>query len=710
MSDSPSPWKKQAWLALGLSLLFVFVSFLPLLLQYQFLFHGDKVLNSVVDVPLLGTKLGGQIGRFVLGQIVVCAAFAACIWILAYLSDYGFKPKNSRPHQLILLWFLLLAATVFVANAYLFPWSSSGEFFWEFLSVTIAGIALGPLILCGGLSAITIILLRALVRMRPRNHLSREVIACALVVLVALPAVAAISSRATPHASAAAQSRSQPNIILIGVDSLRPDFTALGGDAVSTPHISAFIKQARAFTDVTTPLARTFPAWISILTGRHPHDTGALINLTNRADIDAFPTLADTFRAQGYRTVFAIDEVRFANIDHSYGFDQLITPPMGAADFLLGTLNDAPLTNLLANTAIGRLLFPNAYANRAAAHVYYPEQFTARLKAELDFSKPLFLAAHFTLPHYPYHWASAPKVKPDGSFHHGQSLYGETVKRADRQVGQLLKHLEDSGALRNAIVVVLSDHGEGLGRENDLWVTTENRKFEDYTVPAAKYGHGTSVLNAAQYQVVLAMRGYGEQALAKVAPGLISQPASLEDIAPTLLDLTDSKLDNPEFSGRSMAAAVRGDGGQAVGAEMRVRFAETEFNPPALLAGFDFESEIARQSAQFYHVDPITGLVQVRESMRSQIMAERQYAAEGEHYVLAAIPTAAVPYRFVLASRDRITAQLIKSPADLDGKPEGKLLWDALHARFPLAVPQVSQAEATIASGADARDTDNLRQ
>ncbi len=92
---------------------------------------------------------------------------------------------------------------------------------------------------------------------------------------------------------------------------------------------------------------------MSILTGRSPRSTGAMFNLIRREDVNDYPTIADLLATEGYTTVFATDEVRFSNIDESYGFDRIITPPIGAADFLIGQVGDLPLSNVVANTPLG---------------------------------------------------------------------------------------------------------------------------------------------------------------------------------------------------------------------------------------------------------------------------------------------------------------------------------------------------------------------
>lgn len=690
MNEVPIRWRRLLLLALGLSYLLMLVSFLPLLLQYQYLFRGDKVLASVADVPLMGTKLGREIFSFVVAQLVIYALYGAIVWLMARAAWYGLRPAKTSPQMLILAWFLLLTVAVLVTNAYLFPWSALGETFWEVLSVAIADVSIASIVLTGA-GVVVVATLAATAMRYLREHPRRSPVLIGS--LAAMGAGIGILAFAGESVGTRTPARTAPNIILIGVDSLRPDFTVLGGDETHAPNINAFVRKARAFGDVTTPVARTFPSWMSILSGRHPHDTGAIMNLTNRGDISVSPTLPEILKANGYQTVFAIDETRFANIDESYGFDRIVTPPMGAADFLLGSLNDTPLTNLVVDTPIGALVFPHSYANRAAAHVYDPRYFDRRLRSELDFSRPTFLAVHFTLPHYPYHWADAPKYRPTGQPHHGQTLYGDTVTRADAQVGELLQFLDHTGALDNAIVVVLSDHGEALGRESDSLVTDATGRIGDYVIPAARTGHGTSVLSPAQYQVLLAMRGYGPNALAAAPHEVLSQPASLEDLAPTLLDLSGIDRSAYRFGGQSLADAALARA-PSTSAAPRIRFTETEFNPPALLAGFNLESEVARQSAKYYQVDPDSGRLGLRESMRQQVMAERQYAAFDDANVLAAIPTHD-GYAHVVVAKDRSSARLLDGAPDPSSEPSVAALWQALHERFPIrSEPRTAQAAA----------------
>ena len=75
-----------------------------------------------------------------------------------------------------------------------------------------------------------------------------------------------------------------PHIVIVGIDSLRNDLTIpRRGTAEHAEHSCLPAASARRFQDATTPLARTYGSWMSILTGRHPVTTNARYNLMPRA-------------------------------------------------------------------------------------------------------------------------------------------------------------------------------------------------------------------------------------------------------------------------------------------------------------------------------------------------------------------------------------------------------------------------------------------
>jgi hypothetical protein len=418
---------------------------------------------------------------------------------------------------------------------------------------------------------------------------------------------------------------------------------------------------------------------VSILTGRHPVSTNARFNLMPRSLVHEGVTLPDALKNHGYHAIYATDEVRFANFDESYGFDQLITPPVGAVDFLLGYAGDLPLVNLLATTAAGGLLFPSNHANRAANVTYEPDDFVERLDKEIVVDGPAFIAIHLTLAHWPYSWATA--VAPTTPQEY-RPAYRSAIEEVDRQFESVLRVLSRKGLLENSLVVVLSDHGEALGGKTDsmLRATGSSREIWD-----SLWGHGTSVMSPHQYGVVLAMRACGRARLPGAA-GTYDWPVSLLDLRPTLEEFATGEAP-PGLDGISLLPLLANPS-EVARIDSRVRFTETDFNTPSTLAGRYEASGILDEAAAFYELNPATGWVQFRSSRLPMLMARKQRAAFSRNSLLAAIPGPAdgsVSYLFT----DRHTPsprRLVGRP-DPAADPEAARLWDALHARFAGELP-----------------------
>ncbi len=231
-----------------------------------------------------------------------------------------------------------------------------------------------------------------------------------------------------------------------------------------------------------------------------------------RSSVKANPTIADVLRRAGYHTVYSTDEVRFANIDESYGFDQVVTPRIGASDFLVGTYNELPVASMLINTRLGRWLFPFSHANRGVATMFEPTTYLDRIDREVDFDRPTFMVAHLTAAHWPYYTSETPFSLPEPTPENERPLYRVGLQTADRMFGDVVQMLERKGVFKNAIVVVLSDHGEAMRLASDSFFD-ETFHVDGMGAPLQMldYGHGQSVLSKSQYQVLLAFKALGGQ-------------------------------------------------------------------------------------------------------------------------------------------------------------------------------------------------------
>ena len=544
-------------------------------------------------------------------------------WLLARVSQRAFPDHTASRRTWILLWFTLSAAWILSANAYYFPHSALGSMHAELVHSGWHGLTAFHAASAAIMLFLAWTVLQVLRTLR-----------ATLIIAIAGPALlvtgASLHAGLPPRISGAPPA-DRPNVIFIGIDALRNDLFDNPATASKAPMLAGFLAQSARFDNAITPLARTFPSWVTIISGKAPRSSGARVNLLPREQVHEGTTLPRALRSAGYASVYAIDEVRFSNLDSSYGFDRAITPPIGASEFLISWFADAPLSNLVVNTWLGRWLFPHVHGNRAAATVYNPDVFIARIGRELPERQPLFLAVHLTLAHWPFAWADSPGTHRNLGTESGD--YGAAVTRVDRQFGDLLQLLRDRGLLQNSLVFVFSDHGEALGHKDDLEDVgpLAPQLIEEHH----RWGHGSSVLSPAQYRVVLGMRDF-RAGSTTVRAGSIDAPVSLEDLTPTAIDLVGAKR-AADFDGQSLVPLLRRDAEIVAGFSDRIRFTETEFNPQGVST-----RQIARDALQkaghLYRVDPVTDRVTVREALLQQVAESRQYAAIGTFGKLAALP------------------------------------------------------------------------
>jgi len=436
----------------------------------------------------------------------------------------------------------------------------------------------------------------------------------------------------------------RPNIIIIGIDALRPDFLGYFGGTKRTPHLDSFFDKATVFSESITPLARTFPAWMSILTGEYPKKDNARFDLQTEIHYDLHQTLPSILQQHGYETIFSTDETRFSNIDQAFGFDQIITPPIGFNDFLLGTLNDFPISNLLVNSLVGRYLFPYSYGNRPVFTTYNPNSFLHLLKDNLPSvrKKPVLLITHFCLAHFPYLWAEQPGYR--------LSIYNyqAAVRRVDQQVHDYLMLLKENKWLEHSIVIILSDHGEAIElrgdrvTDADFFISgkTNVKKVIPSFYPSAvdheqvnqSAGHGTDILSMTQYHTVLAFRFFGIQGQ---VPSVVSGRVSLLDIKPTLLQML--KINFPiSPGGKSLIDYFSGQKTSVPSQEDF--FTESDFSPQAVRSVHPETRKVLFEGINFFDINPVTTRLGIKKSMANLIISSKQFADFKGPWILALYP------------------------------------------------------------------------
>ncbi len=225
-------------------------------------------------------------------------------------------------------------------------------------------------------------------------------------------------------------------VVLISVDTLRSDhlpFYGYGG--VETPALSALRKDSILFEKAYSHAPLTVPSHASMLTGRVPADHGIHDNLGYHLRKD-IPTLAEALKKEGYATggavsCFVLKAV--SGISRGFDFyDDNVDPAEGRA-------------------ALGQV-------QRLGDET--EKQLAAWLQ-RVPSDKPVFAFLHLYEPHTPYE-----PPEPFKSRYKDQPYDGE-IATADAIVGRFLSLLKEKGLYDSALIVFLSDHGEGLGEHGE---------------------------------------------------------------------------------------------------------------------------------------------------------------------------------------------------------------------------------------------------
>lgn len=204
---------------------------------------------------------------FILIEISLHFFYALSIWWVTLLICKLLYLKTDQGFLLGLVLWLIGIVTILLLNSYLFPNSKFSELISVlFFNRTIIKIFLYPL-LAVSLTVIALAAIQLIIEYR---------------YLCGVFSIAIFSIYTTlhyPHSTTQdASSGAKPNIIIIGVDALRPDFLSFFGHEKVMPFFDTFLPNATVFSDAVTPLARTFPSWTSLLTGQYPLRNGVRFN------------------------------------------------------------------------------------------------------------------------------------------------------------------------------------------------------------------------------------------------------------------------------------------------------------------------------------------------------------------------------------------------------------------------------------------------
>jgi len=312
-----------------------------------------------------------------------------------------------------------------------------------------------------------------------------------------LMAWGAICFLLSPAAAAAAAKKDTANVLLVTLDTLRPDrLSCYGSTRLRTPNIDRLALRGALFGRAFSHNPITLAAHVNILLGLTPPAHGVHDN-SNFIVRDEFTTLAEWLKKAGYETgavigAFPLDS-RFGL---AQGFD-LYDDNYGAQD-------------------------PDAmsFVERRAEEVV--DRAVGWLE---DRTGPWFLWIHLFDPHQPYD-----PPEPFRSRFKDDPYSGE-VAYVDQALGKLLSAVEAKGPGQKTITVITGDHGESLGQHGEST-------------------HGYFAYNATLWiPLIIAVPG--------AKPLSVSANVSHVDIFPTVCDLLHLETPSP-LHGRSLVPYLEG--------------------------------------------------------------------------------------------------------------------------------------------------------
>ena len=240
-----------------------------------------------------------------------------------------------------------------------------------------------------------------------------------------------------PVAALAQQASGTPDVFLVTIDTLRADHVGCYGDPdIRTPALDRLCREGVRFSRAFTPSPITNTSHASILTGLNPSrhgvtDFGVPLAASHQ-------TLAELLKTKGYHTAAFIGAIILDSTGLAPGLDR-------GFDFYDNFPANAPATSRW-----GRV------ERRGGDVVRHAERWLATHR-----SGPHFVWVHLYDPHDPYE----PPAPFDAQYR--DRPYDGEIAYADSALGHFLGFLDRNGWYRNALIVVVGDHGEGLGEHQE---------------------------------------------------------------------------------------------------------------------------------------------------------------------------------------------------------------------------------------------------
>ncbi len=224
------------------------------------------------------------------------------------------------------------------------------------------------------------------------------------------------------------------NVVLITIDTLRADhLSCYDPSHVKTPNIDALAEKGVVFTHAFAHVPMTLPSHTSILTGTLPLYHGVEDNYGFKVS-SKLVTLAEFMKKAGYSTAAFIGAFP---LDSRFGLNQ------------------------------GFDMYDDSYPAKNKRTFFFPERRANKVVEsaiswlEKHGKGRFFIWVHVFDPHQPYD-----PPPPFDKLYEKEPYSGE-VAYTDQQLGRLFDYLRSHGLMKDTLIVITADHGEGLGEHGE---------------------------------------------------------------------------------------------------------------------------------------------------------------------------------------------------------------------------------------------------
>ncbi|MEW6303486.1 MAG: arylsulfatase [Verrucomicrobiota bacterium] len=380
----------------------------------------------------------------------------------------------------------------------------------------------------------------------------------------------------------------KPNIVFILADDLGyGDIGAFGQKLIRTPNLDRMAAEGMKLTQHYAGNAVCAPSRCVLMTGKHPGHAFVRNNMQYKQSSEGqYPipddtvTLPELLKAQGYTTggfgKWGLGGPGTTGEPLKQGFDRWFGYNCQAVahNFYPTYLWDNDRTNALNNpkfSAHDELTPAEDPSKPESYRRFQGNQYSADLIAEqvLAFARdnkdrPFFLYWPTTVPHvalqvpddslkeYVGKWNDPPYPGGKGYIPHftPKAAYAAMITRMDREIGRLMKLIQELGLDENTIFIFSSDNGPLNGTHQGL-AGTDCAFFN--SAGGLRDGKGTLYEGGFREPTLVRWKG-------KIKPGASSDfVGGFEDWIPTLLDLVGAKSATPkDVDGISLAPTLLG--------------------------------------------------------------------------------------------------------------------------------------------------------